>query len=89
LRAAVVAGIGGLIIGHIVWLIAISLAFTTTTVNDWVLVISAGCLVLGIVLGLLGWRFYKLKSSAKAAFLCCLPVAPVLLTICVLGVTYL
>jgi hypothetical protein len=89
LRAAVVAGIGGLIIGHIVWLIAISLAFKTTTVNDWVLVISAACLLLGIVLGLLAWRFYKLKASATAAFLCCLPIAPVLLTICVLGVTYL
>jgi hypothetical protein len=89
LRAAVVAGIGGLIIGHIVWLIAISFAFKTTTVNDWVLVISAACVVLGVVLGLLGWRFYKLKASAMAAFLCCLPIAPVLLTICVLGVTYL
>jgi hypothetical protein len=89
LRAAVVAGIGGLIIGHIVWLVAISFAFKTTTVNDWVLVISAGCVVLGIVLGLLGWRFYKLKASVMAAFLCCLPIAPVLLTICVLGVTYL
>ncbi len=41
------------------------------------------------MLGLLGWRFYKLKASAMAAFLCCLPIAPVLLTICVLGVTYL
>ena len=89
MRAAVVAGIGGLIIGHIVWLIAISFAFATTTVNDWVLVISAACLLLGVVLGLLGWRFYKLKSSVMAAFLCCLPIAPVLLTVCVLGVTYL
>jgi hypothetical protein len=89
LRAAVVAGIGGLIVGHIVWLIAISFAFKTTTVNEWVLVISAACVLLGIVLGLLGWRSYKLKASAMAAFLCCLPIAPVLLTICVLGVTYL
>ena len=89
MRAAVVAGIGGLIIGHIVWLIAISFAFETTTVNEWVLVISAVCVLLGVVLGLLGWRFYKLKASAMAAFLCCLPIAPVLLTVCVLGVTYL
>jgi hypothetical protein len=89
LRRAVVAGIGGLIIGHIVWLIAISFALATTTVNDWVLVISAACLLLGVVLGLLGWRFHKLKSPVMAAFLCCLPIAPVLLTVCVLGVTYL
>jgi uncharacterized protein YacL len=89
LRAAVVAGIGGLIIGHIVWLVAISLAFKTTTVNDWVLVISIACVLLGAVLGLLGWRFYRRKASVMAAFLCCLPIAPVLLTVCVLGVTYL
>ena len=89
MRSAVVAGIGGLIIGHIVWLIAISFALKTTTVNDWVLVISAACVLLGVVLGLLGWRYYKLKASAMAAFLCCLPIAPLLLTVCVVGVTYL
>jgi hypothetical protein len=89
LRAAVVAGIGGLIIGHILWLIAISFALGTTTVNVWVLVISAVCVLLGVLLGLLGRRFYKRKASAKAAFVWCLPIAPVLLTVCVLGVTYL
>jgi hypothetical protein len=89
LRAAVVAGIGGLIIGHILWLIAINFAVATTTVNAWVLVISAACLLLAVVFGLLGRRFHQRKASAKAAFLWCLPVAPVLLTVCVLGVTYL
>jgi hypothetical protein len=89
LRAAVVAGIGGLIIGHILWLIAINFAVATTTVNAWVLVISAVCLVAGVALGLLGWRAYQRKASAKAAFLWGLPIAPVLLTVAVLGVTYL
>jgi hypothetical protein len=89
LRDAVVAGIGGLFIGHLLWLIAINFAVATTTVNAWVLVISAVCLVLAIVLGLLGWRFYQRKASAKAAFLWFLPVSPVLLTLAVLGVTYL
>lgn len=89
LRAAVVAGIGGLIIGHILWLIAINFAVATTTVNVWVLVISAVCLVLAVALGLLGWRSYQRKATAKAAFLWGLPIAPVLLTVSVLGVTYL
>jgi MFS family permease len=89
LRAAVVAGIGGLIIGHILWLIAISFAVATTTVNAWVLVISAACVLLAVVFGLLGWRFHRRKAFAKAAFLWCLPIAPVLLTVGVLGVTYL
>ena len=58
--------------------------------NDWVLVIvAAPASCWASCCGLLGWRFYKRKASAKAAFLWCLPVAPVLLTICVLGVTYL
>jgi uncharacterized membrane protein YGL010W len=89
LRENVVAGIGGLLIGHILWLIAISFAVATTTVNAWVLVISAVCLVVGAILGWLGWIYHRRKASAKAAFLWCLPIAPVLLTLCVLGVTYL
>jgi hypothetical protein len=89
LKAAVVAGIGGLIVGHILWLIAINFAVATTTVNAWVLVISAVCLLLAVALGLLGWRFHKRKASAKATFLWCLPIAPVLFTVAVLGVTYL
>ncbi|MDT5104849.1 MAG: hypothetical protein QOI25_2362 [Mycobacterium sp.] len=89
MRANVVAGIGGLLIGHILWLIAISFAVKTTTVNAWVLVISAACLLLAVVVGLLGWVFHRRKASAKAAFLWFLPISPVLLTLCVLGVTYL
>ena len=70
-------------------LIAINFAVATTTVNVWVLVISAVCLVLAVPLGLLGWRFHQRKATAKAAFLWGLPIAPVLLTVSVLGVTYL
>jgi len=54
-----------------------------------VLVISGACLVFAVVLGVLGWVFHRRKASAKAAFLWCLPISPVLLTLCVLGVTYL
>ena len=89
LRANVVAGIGGLLIGHILWLIAISFAVATKTVNAWVLVISGACLVFAVVLGALGWVFHRRKASAMAAFLWCLPIFPVLLTLSVLGVTYL
>jgi hypothetical protein len=45
--------------------------------------------VLGVVFGWLGWIYHRRKASAKAAFLWCLPISPVLLTLCVLGVTYL
>jgi hypothetical protein len=89
LRSTVVAGIGGLLIGHVLWLIAISLAVATTTPNRWVLIISAVCAVVAVIVGLLGWRFRQRGASARAAFLWCLPIAPVLLSIIVLGVTYL
>jgi hypothetical protein len=89
LRATIVAGIGGLLIGHILWLVAISFALGTTTVNTWVLILSAVCAVVAVIVGLLGWRFHSGGAHAKAAFLWCLPIFPVLLSVIVLGVTYL
>ncbi len=88
-RAIWVAGIGGLIIGHMLWLAGISVAIATRTVSDWVLVVAAASLVVGIVAGLLGWRAYRRRSEVWAAFLCALPISPVLLSLVVLGVTYL
>lgn len=89
MRSNAVAAVGGLIIGHIVWLIAISIAIATTTVNLWVLVVSAVFAVLSVAAVLLGFRFHQRKSTIWAAFLWCLPISPILLTLCVLGVTYL
>jgi hypothetical protein len=93
LRSAIwVAGIGGLVVGHILWLAGISFATATRTVSSWVLVVAAVSLVLGAVAGAAGWRFYQRKtqkSEVWAAFLWMLPVSPVLLSLAVLGVTYL
>jgi hypothetical protein len=88
-RSVVVAGIGGLIIGHVLWLVGISLAIATSNVSTWVLVIAAMSLVAALVGGLLGRRFHRAKAYAKAWFAWCLPMPPVLLSIIVLGVTYL
>ena len=89
LRAIWVAGIGGLIVGHMLWLAGISAAIATRTVSDWVLVVAAVSFVVGIAAALLGWRAYQRKSEVWAAFLCALPISPVLLSLVVLGVTYL
>jgi hypothetical protein len=89
LRAIWVAGIGGLIIGHMLWLAGISGALATRSVSSWVLVVAAVSFVVGIVGGLLGWRAWRRKSEAWAAFLWALPISPVLLSLVVLGVTYL
>ncbi len=88
-RAIWVAGIGGLIVGHMLWLAGISIAIATRTVSSWVLVVAAASFVVGIVAGLLGWRAYQQKRDVWAAFLCALPISPVLLSLVVLGVTYL
>ncbi|CDO09462.1 hypothetical protein C1S82_09690 [Mycolicibacterium cosmeticum] len=89
MRARVVAAIGGLVIGHILWLLAITLAINTSDVSFWVLIVSAVIIALAIVVGWLGWRSYQRKDQVWTAFLWALPIAPVLMTIAVLGVTYL
>ena len=89
LRAIWVAGIGGLVVGHILWLAGISIAIATSSVNVWVLVVAAVSFVVGAVAAYFGWRSYKRTSEIWAAFLWALPVSPVLLSLIVLGVTYL
>ncbi len=89
MRAIWVAGIGGLVVGHMLWLAGISLATASSTVSTWVLVVAAVSFVLGAACGVLGWRAYQAKAEVRAAFLCALPVSPVLLSLVVLGVTYL
>jgi hypothetical protein len=71
------------------WLAGISVAIGTQSVSSWVLVVAAVSFVVGIVAWLLGWRAYRRKSEVWAAFLCALPISPVLLSLVVLGVTYL
>jgi hypothetical protein len=87
-RATIVAGLGGLIVGHMLWLLAISLATKTLTVNAWVLVVAGGSLVLAVACWLIGRKFYGRKAFAKAAFLWCLPISPIVFSISVLAVTY-
>ena len=89
MRAIWVAGIGGLAVGHILWLAGISIAIATRSVNSWVLVVAAVSFVAGAITAYFGWRSYKRESEIWAAFLCALPISPVLLSLTVLGVTYL
>jgi hypothetical protein len=88
-RAQVVAAVGGLVIGHILWLLAITVAINTSDVSFWVLIVSAVIIAVAIGIGLLGLRAYRRKDQVWTAFLWALPVAPVLMTVAVLGVTYL
>jgi cytochrome bd-type quinol oxidase subunit 2 len=89
LRATVVAAVGGLIVGHILWLIATSMAIATSEVEHWMLIISAVILAASAASFYVGWRHYRRASYVWAAFLLCLPISPVFLTLGMLGVMYL
>ncbi|ORA29770.1 hypothetical protein [Mycobacterium aquaticum] len=89
MRNEIIAGIGGLVVGHVLWLTAISLATDSGYVNQWVLVVAAVSFLIAVAAGLLGRRKYQQKAYEWAAFLWLLPVSPVLFSIAVLGVTYL
>ncbi|STZ89106.1 Uncharacterised protein [Mycolicibacterium fortuitum] len=89
LRNEIVAGIAGLVAGHIVWLAAITLATEGSRVNIWVLLVAALSFIGGAAGGYFGWRKYQQKSHTLAAFLWALPVSPVLFSLVLLGVTYL
>jgi len=88
-RSVVVAGIGGLILGHILWLIAISLATGSAATSALLLVVAALVFLAAGGIGYLAWQRYQRKELVWAAFLGALPVLPVIFTIIVLGVTYL
>lgn len=84
-----VAGIGGAIIGHIVWLIGISIARATPSPTPYVLLVSALFLIGAALVIQQARQRYQRKELVWAAFLAGLSVSPVLFTIVVLGVTYL
>ncbi len=89
MRSVIVAGIGGLLLGHILWLVLISLATASSSVSTWVLVISLLVIVGAVLAGRRAWRRYQRKDFVWAAFLGSLPVSPVIFTVVALGQTYL
>ena len=88
-RQIVVAGVGGVLIGHIVWLLGISLARRAPSVSTAVLVLSVVLLGASGWVGYQAWQRYQRKEMVPAAFLAGLPVSPVIFTLIVLGVTYI
>lgn len=85
----IVAGIAGVVIGHILWLVGMSLATEAVNVSVWVLVVAAVSVLGGAAAVYLGRRLYRERSRVWGILLCCLPVSPVIFSLVVLGVTYL
>ncbi len=84
-----IAGIGGLILGHALWLVGISIALGSSSVSGGVLIISAFFLVVAGALVYLARQRYERKHLTSAAFLAGLAFSPVVFTLIVLGETYL
>ena len=89
MRSVVVAGIGGLALGHILWLLGITLARGSSTTDTFVLVAAALVFLAAAGIGYLAWQRYQRKEFPWAAFLAALPVLPVVFTVIALAATYL
>ena len=82
------AAIGGLIIGYIGWLVAISIGNDLTVVSLWSLIVLALSAVLAIWAVQWGHRLRRAGNNAWAAFVFALPIPAVVLTLAVLTYTY-
>jgi cytochrome bd-type quinol oxidase subunit 1 len=86
---SVVATVGGLLLGYMGWLVAISIGAAFTTVSLWSLIVLVVSVLLVIAAGLWGWRLRRRGRYPWAMFVWMLPIPAVLLTLAVLRSTYL
>jgi hypothetical protein len=85
---SILAAVGGVLAGYVLWLVAISIGDALTTVSRWGLVVLIASLV--FALGALLWgRRLRRHRNVLASFAFALPVLPVLLSIGVLADSYL
>jgi hypothetical protein len=90
LRAeSVWAGLGGVLAGYVLWLIAISIGDAVTTAGVWGPIVLGVSVVFALGATLWGRRVRARGNRTVAAFALALPVLPVLLTVLVLADTYL
>lgn len=89
MKPALIAGIGGVLLGHALWLIGISMATGSPSRGTAVLIISAVFLIAAGAAIYQAWNYYQRKQWTQAALLGGLAFSPVVFTIIVLGVTYL
>lgn len=80
--------VGGVIIGYILWLVAISIGDALAAVGTWSLIVLILSGALAIYAGAWGWRLCRQRNYPWAAFAFTLPIPPVLLTLGVLTDTY-
>ena len=89
MKPALIAGIGGVLLGHALWLIGISMATGSASRGPAILVVSVLCLLFAAAMAYLAWQRYQRRELTWSAFLAGLAFSPVVFTVIVLGVTYL
>ena len=87
-REIIVGAIGGVAIGYVLWLIAISIG-DNATAGQWGPLVLVLSVVLGICAGVWGWWLRRRGNHRWAAFAFGLPILPVVLTLAVLADVYL
>jgi uncharacterized membrane protein YjfL (UPF0719 family) len=86
---SILAAVGGLLAGYVLWLVAISIGDSLTTVSRWGVVVLIASLVFALGALLWGRRLRRKRNVSLASFAFALPVLPVLLSIGVLADSYL
>ncbi|BAX90846.1 hypothetical protein [Mycobacterium shigaense] len=85
----IVGAIGGVVVGYVLWLIAISVAGDNATAGRWAPVVLVASAVLALVAGVWGWRLGRRGRYPWAALAFGLPTLPVILTLAVLANIYI
>ena len=88
-KPVLIAGVGGLVLGHILWLVGITVATRSASRSTWVLVVSGFVVIVAAAAFHFAWQRYQNGDLTRAVFLAALPLAPMIFTTAVLGVTYL
>ncbi len=86
---SILAAVGGVLAGYVLWLVAISIGDSLTTVSRWGVVVLIASLVFALGALLWGRRLRRKRNVSLASFAFGLPVLPVLLSIGVLADSYL
>jgi uncharacterized membrane protein YjfL (UPF0719 family) len=86
---SILAAVGGVLAGYVLWLVAISIGDSLTTVSRWGVVVLIASLVFALGALLWGRRLRRKRNFSLASFAFALPVLPVLLSIGVLADSYL
>ena len=87
-RETIIGAIGGIAVGYLLWLVAISLGGDNATVGQWGPLVLLLAVALAIGAAVWGWRLRQRREYLSAAFVFGLPILPVLLTLAMLAVAY-